>query len=589
MMPIIIKDFEWSENAEWVFITLDMKGVKTGSIDIVSSPTYLKIHWSPFIFEVFLKHKVDDDLGECTFDKSCGKVSLRLKKGECGVSWGQLENKELTKEEKSAKRAAAIEISHQRHEQEKKARQKRQFNRKQASVQDQIRLDSEAKERITQIKNFESQKAVNELNEWASTADLNPNNGCSFVEELSVEEVDHNSRSIISAFAHQHSAANDSGGGRFTECSSPADQNPARDELTPSTKGTFETDAAPEEPSVEKDRRQNNNRIWTEDEVNELPVGVERSQQHYSHQHHQGEPNERSLSNGTSDGNPAISLSAERMSSPMERKEESESGRNICSTGLGPQVAEKSLGLPSRLRDQEHSPRDESRGTPVENRAETEKCDAKNRHSDRRTVQVAKPSSKIENEVIHIRPTVCISVNFTPREFPTPCRESLMVEEQEWLKKQAEARRLSGFVDEDLRPEERNPQWLLDKGLSLMRAESYLGAISAFSLGIRLAPKMPELYVERAGAHLAVKNYHRTVEDCSQALELLTPKVKANEGDRLKCHIRRGDAFRNLEMWEDALTDYKEAIRLKPMSEELISVRDEIQMVLERENKEKVK
>jgi len=49
-----------------------------------------------------------------------------------------------------------------------------------------------------------------------------------------------------------------------------------------------------------------------------------------------------------------------------------------------------------------------------------------------------------------------------------------------------------------------------------MRTESYLGAISAFSLGIRLAPKMPELYVERAGAHLAVKNYHRTVEDCSQ-------------------------------------------------------------------------
>jgi len=67
--------------------------------------------------------------------------------------------------------------------------------------------------------------------------------------------------------------------------------------------------------------------------------------------------------------------------------------------------------------------------------------------------------------------------------------------------------------------------------------------------------------------------------------------VKANEADRLKCHIRRRDAFRNLEMWEEALTDSKEAIQLEPMSEELISVRDEIQMFLNREdrkNKEKV-
>lgn len=122
----------------------------------------------------------------------------------------------------------------------------------------------------------------------------------------------------------------------------------------------------------------------------------------------------------------------------------------------------------------------------------------------------------MEPERVGIRPTTCISVAFTPRVFPTPSRESTHDEEQEWLKKQSEARKSCGFVDEDLRPEERNPEWLLDKGLSLMRTESYLGAISAFSLGIRLAPKMPELYVERGAAHLAIKNYNRSVADCAQ-------------------------------------------------------------------------
>ncbi|KAG8505338.1 Dynein assembly factor 4, axonemal [Galemys pyrenaicus] len=60
-----------------------------------------------------------------------------------------------------------------------------------------------------------------------------------------------------------------------------------------------------------------------------------------------------------------------------------------------------------------------------------------------------------------------IKINFTPRVFPTALRESQVAEEEEWLHKQAEARRaINTDIPElcDLKEEEKNPEWLKDKG-----------------------------------------------------------------------------------------------------------------------------
>ncbi|CAG7726445.1 unnamed protein product [Allacma fusca] len=108
-----------------------------------------------------------------------------------------------------------------------------------------------------------------------------------------------------------------------------------------------------------------------------------------------------------------------------------------------------------------------------------------------------------------------------------------------------------------MRPEERDPMWLLEKGESLMKAGSYLGAVSAYSHGIKLAPKIPELYQGRAEAHLSLKNLVETVEEASQALELLVPKVMGNKKERFECHMLRAGGFRNLNCCREALMDYK--------------------------------
>ncbi|XP_005073799.1 dynein assembly factor 4, axonemal isoform X1 [Mesocricetus auratus] len=160
-----------------------------------------------------------------------------------------------------------------------------------------------------------------------------------------------------------------------------------------------------------------------------------------------------------------------------------------------------------------------------------------------------------------------IQISFTPRVFPTALRESQVAEEEEWLHKQAEARRaLSTDLPEfcDLKEEEKNPDWLKEKGNKLFATENYLAAVDAYNLAIRLNSKIPLLYLNRAACHLKLKNLHKAIEDSSKALELLTPPVSDNASARMKAHVRRGTAFCQLELYVEGLQDYEAALKIDP-------------------------
>ncbi|XP_034734304.1 dynein assembly factor 4, axonemal [Etheostoma cragini] len=165
-----------------------------------------------------------------------------------------------------------------------------------------------------------------------------------------------------------------------------------------------------------------------------------------------------------------------------------------------------------------------------------------------------------------------IQVTFSPRVFPTPLRESRAAEEENWLKKQAEARRAVNADDnelKDLKEEERNPDWLKDKGDKYFATEDYMSAVNAYSLAIRLNRKIPALYSNRAACHLKLKNLHKAIEDSSQALDLLTPPVVANAAARARAHVRRGSAFCQLQLYAEGLQDYQAALKITPHNEVL--------------------
>lgn len=71
---------------------------------------------------------------------------------------------------------------------------------------------------------------------------------------------------------------------------------------------------------------------------------------------------------------------------------------------------------------------------------------------------------------------------------------------------------------------------------------NYIGAISAYSHGIKLSPKMAVLYLNRSKAHIQVKNYHKAIEDATTVsiAALLNIYVYSYNNIIIRCLATRG-------------------------------------------------
>ncbi|XP_072947168.1 dynein axonemal assembly factor 4-like [Epargyreus clarus] len=168
-----------------------------------------------------------------------------------------------------------------------------------------------------------------------------------------------------------------------------------------------------------------------------------------------------------------------------------------------------------------------------------------------------------------LRESSVLEIKHTPRTFPTPSRESKAEEEEAWLKNITFARRATGFVSEDLRPEEQDPQWCKEKGDEFFRSGNFLGAISAYTHGITLSDKLPSLYANRAATHFALGNFNKCVNDCSTALDLMKPACEGNRRSRAKCIARRGAALARLGYLSKGIGEMKAAAKLLPEDENI--------------------
>ncbi|XP_075979124.1 dynein axonemal assembly factor 4-like [Anticarsia gemmatalis] len=183
---------------------------------------------------------------------------------------------------------------------------------------------------------------------------------------------------------------------------------------------------------------------------------------------------------------------------------------------------------------------------------------------------VENKKQQVEKRVLpRLRQRMDLEITHTPRTFPTPSRESQEREEQAWLKNITLARRATGFVSEDLRPEEQDPEWCKAKGDEFFRSGNFLGAVSAYSHGITLSDKLPSLFANRSATHFALGNFNKCVQDCSTALDLMRPPCESNRRSRAKCIARRAAALARLGHLNKAIDEMKAAAKLLPDDENI--------------------
>ena len=51
-MPIVVKDYKWSETQTEVVLVVPLKGVKAAKADIFTTNEYIKVNYPPYLFEV---------------------------------------------------------------------------------------------------------------------------------------------------------------------------------------------------------------------------------------------------------------------------------------------------------------------------------------------------------------------------------------------------------------------------------------------------------------------------------------------------------------------------------------------------------
>lgn len=164
-MPIIVKDYTWSQTSGVVHIRIPLNPVNHEKVDLFPTNKYIKAHFSPFLFEVFLLYDVDIKNSKCLVKEDL--IYLDLVKID-QIEWECLE-KELTKEEKMAIKQEVIQKCQEEAKQQSEDRQIKKSQLDRFAVQQAMEIDTKQHSIMDSRRDNVRKEAMDALEEWRVT------------------------------------------------------------------------------------------------------------------------------------------------------------------------------------------------------------------------------------------------------------------------------------------------------------------------------------------------------------------------------------------------------------------------------------
>ncbi|ORX43412.1 hypothetical protein BCR36DRAFT_336063 [Piromyces finnis] len=595
-MPILIKEYEFQEDEEHLFLTIKLNGQNPKNVDIYCNDSYLKINFSPFFFELDFFDKVDEDTSSANISQKDIKFSI---KKETSKLWGRAslftdeekstpENKELIKK----RRAEAFDRSLEKIKEKQK--QKRIFinNQKREMVQKQMDVEKAEREKIKEIKNKAAEEAKKDLYSWIN-----------------------NEKQENPKFINFRKRYQDNDEGRIREIDSDEEEEEEEEKIE-DDEIDANIDIWDDQDNVieynDNEELESSLDPWEKENKDELNDFIKQNQKLDTlAKRRRNKKNQKNISSLKQNNHEKEVLREEK---PEEKDWERLTEAQITEEN-DPVVTEENDNTTLQSQPITETPKEANinqyKGKVLEDISDfnsdededefdMEAIQAKVRKElQRKTEKELEEKlgkryyrmSKASTERKLPPPRAInqhINITFTPRDRPTAARESEDEKYRNHMKRQRAIKASLDKLHDSKGIQEESAVYLKEKGNVFYKHEDYEGAINAYTSALELEPENIGCLSNRSACYLKMKKFEECLKDCDKAITTLKtikdefehgacnaepiriPFTRTHELALMKLLIRRGATQVANKKYQEALNDYTEALEFDKHNETII-------------------